>query len=405
MTVYNRLQKVAAALVGMTLFVSGSFKLMDPVGTGLILDDYWKLFHLGFMVPASQVLGLILSLAETLVGVALVTGIFRRTVRIVAASLVGFFTLVTLVLVILNPTMDCGCFGEWIHLSHTVSLLKNLVLLALCAVFLFPTIEAPSRGPRYVAAGLIAAAVGFGTVWSLLYLPVTDYTEFVPGVELAAAQVFDDETAEPTYLYTKDGKTKSFPLSEIERADEEGWTYVDIDTPVTPSATAHDHVVSLSFLDREDRPADTLAVRGAVMMVSVYDTPRMKERHWKVTVSFLRQAAESGFHPLLLVETPLEELDLQLNVLPAEDRSWLREISFQADRRKLLALNRDNGGASYFSDGTLIQKWARRSLPDEKKLDSILRENPVERMFASSTHGRIALHGYFLFALAVALLL
>ena len=62
MTVYNRLQKVAAVLVGTTLFVSGSFKLMDPVGTGLIVDEYWKLFHLGFMSPASQVVGLILSL-------------------------------------------------------------------------------------------------------------------------------------------------------------------------------------------------------------------------------------------------------------------------------------------------------------------------------------------------------
>ena len=61
MTVYNRLQKVAAALVGTTLFVSGSFKLMDPVGTGLIVDEYWKLFHLGFMAPASQVFGIILS--------------------------------------------------------------------------------------------------------------------------------------------------------------------------------------------------------------------------------------------------------------------------------------------------------------------------------------------------------
>lgn len=405
MTVYNRLQKVAAALVGTTLFVSGSFKLMDPVGTGLVVDEYWKLFHLGFMAPTSQVFGLVLSLAETLLGVALVTGIFRKTVRVTAASLVGFFTLVTLVLLLVNPSMDCGCFGEWIHLSHTVSFLKNLVLLALCAVFLFPRIEAPSRRPRYVAAGLIAAAVLFGTVWSIRYIPVNDYTEFAPGVELAAAQLFDGEAVEPTYLYTRDGEERSFSLSEIEEAEDSGWTFVDVDPSVTPSAAPQEQVVSLPFLDRNDRPADELAAEGAVMIVSVYDTPRMKEKQWKGTASFLRDAAGAGFRPMLLVEAPLQELDMQLTGLSAEDRTLLQSCSYQADRRKLLALNRDNGGASYFAAGMLVRKWARRDLPDKNKLDSVLRESPVEYMMVSSTQGRVALHGYFLYALAIALLL
>lgn len=404
MTVYNRLQKVAAALVGTTLFVSGSFKLMDPVGTGLIVDEYWKLFHLGFMAPASQTVGLILSLTEALVGVALTTGLFRRTVRIAAAALVGFFTLVTVVLAALNPAMDCGCFGQWLHLSHTASLLKNIVLLALCAVFLFPRIEAPSRRPRYLAAGLIAAAVLFGTVWSLLYLPVVDYTEFAPGVELAAAQEYDGEGAEPAFLYTRGGLTQSFPLSETEQAEQEGWTFVDVDVPVHPSA-AHDHIVALSFLDREDRPADTLAARGPVMIVSVHAAARMPEGRWRKTAAFLRSAAEAGYRPLLLVEVPPEELDRLLAALPAEDRETLRTTGYQADRRKLLALNRDNGGATFFSDGMLVRKWGRRALPDKEKLDSLLPESPVELMMSSDTRGRVALHGYFLYALAIALLL
>ncbi len=406
MTVYNRLQKVAAVLVGTTLFVSGSFKLMDPVGTGLIVDEYWMLFHLGFMSPASQVVGLILSLTEALLGVALVTGLFRKTVRIAAASLVGFFTLITAVLAILNPVMDCGCFGEALHLSHTVSLLKNLVLLALCAIFLFPKVEAPSRKPRYLAAGLITAAVLFGTVWSLLYLPVEDYTEFAPGVELTAAQEFDaDELPEPAFFYEKDGKTQSFRLSETEMAEQEGWTYVDVDSLARPAIPVHDQIVDLSFLDREDRPADTLAARGPVMIVSVYDTPRMKEGQWKEAAAFLRDAAEAGYRPILLVDATLEDLDGRLGVLPAADGTFLRSCSYQADRRKLLALNRDNSGATYFADGMLVIKWARRALPDKEKLGSVLRESPVECMMVSSTHGRVALHGYFLYALAIALLL
>ena len=131
----------------------------------------------------------------------------------------------------------------------------------------------------------------------------------------------------------------------------------------------------------------------------------MKEKRWKQAAAFLREASEAGFRPILLVEAPLQELDMQLAGLPAGDRALLQDCSYQADRRKILALNRDNGGASYFADGMLVRKWARRNLPDKNKLDSVLRESPVEYMMVSSTQGRVALHGYFLYALAIALLL
>lgn len=416
MKAYARLQKFAAVAVGTLFFVSGSFKLMDPVGTGLIVDEYWKLFHMRFMSGASVTLGVLLALTEALLGISLVTGLFRKPVRIAAAALTGFFTLVTLVLVIVNPAMDCGCFGEWLHLSHTASLVKNLILLALCAICLFPGIEAPARKkPRYFAACVLAAGVLTALVWSLWSIPVTDYTEFRPGVELAAAQADDIQSAEDfqvNFIYEKDGKTGSFRLEDISRAEGEGWTFVRTEPVERTAARSLDEVVSLSFLDREDRMADTLAARGRVLVVSVYDTEAMDD--WSAVAGFLRTGEETvfvhagdtlRFRPLLLVEAPLDEFDACLDGLSAADRDLLRRCSYQADRRKILALNRDNGGATYFADGMLVEKWGVNRLPSAKKLGKLIGKDPTDEMMVTSAEGRMAVHAYFLYALAVALLL
>jgi hypothetical protein len=75
---------------------------------------------------------------EASTGAALVSGVFRKTTAIVTSALILFFTVITLILWIANPVMDCGCFGEAIHLTHGQTLLKNLVLVALALIAFIP---------------------------------------------------------------------------------------------------------------------------------------------------------------------------------------------------------------------------------------------------------------------------
>ena len=46
-----------------------------------------------------------------------------------------------------------------------------------------------------------------------------------------------------------------------------------------------------------------------------------------------------------------------------------------ADRKSLMTLNRSNGGAVYFNDGTIVAKWSNLELP-EVDLPSVLDEDP-----------------------------
>ena len=131
---YQRVRRFAALLVGIVFLVSGLLKLIDPVGTQLIVQEYAKFFRLPFLMPAAKVLGTLLGLLESLLGIALFTGVLRKHTARCTFILLSFFTLITLVLWILNPSMDCGCFGQAFHLTHAQSFWKNVILLGLSFV-------------------------------------------------------------------------------------------------------------------------------------------------------------------------------------------------------------------------------------------------------------------------------
>ena len=154
------IRKISAGLVGFVLFLSGVLKLMDPVGARLVVEEYFQFLHLGFLHGLAGLVGSGLALLEALLGAALITGVWRKVTAIATGALLGFFTLLTVVLCIWNPPMDCGCFGEIVHLTHVQSLLKNFVLLGLWALACLPFSKLePTRKVKYVSFPITAVSV------------------------------------------------------------------------------------------------------------------------------------------------------------------------------------------------------------------------------------------------------
>ena len=44
-------RRISAIIIGFVFFVAGLLKLMDPVGAGLVVEEYFKFLHLGFLRP------------------------------------------------------------------------------------------------------------------------------------------------------------------------------------------------------------------------------------------------------------------------------------------------------------------------------------------------------------------
>ena len=342
------IRRICAIVIGITFLLSGLLKILDPVGTGLIVTEYAKFLGLGFLIPGARVHGVILSIIEALTGLALITGVLRKVSAWITLVLVGGFTLITLVLLVKNPSMDCGCFGEAVHLDHLQSFVKNLALLALALIAFIPLGSlGRARAHSWVSFGITALAVIFAVIYSNTHIPVLDFTEYAPGARLMAA--FDEE-------------------------DE--W---DTSSPI------------LSFRDALGEYQDSLAADGPVVVFSVYEP---SDAPWERIHNQYQAVLETGAMPLLLVASyPLE---IDSFGIPVD------MTVHYADYKTLITLNRSNGGATYLYDGEIEAKWHSRDFPAH--IDGVLNADPIEVSSRFILSRRIRAGAFALSLLAVLVL-
>ena len=113
----------------------------------------------------------------------------------------------------------------------------------------------------------------------------------------------------------------------------------------------------------------------------------------------MADAGSLGYRPMLLAAaTParMEELAPSPEVFAA---TWY------ADRKKLLTLNRSNGGASYIQDGLIVKKWGIRRLPDHDKLAELVATDVTESLLSENNGDRVKFQAFLLYVFAVMLLL
>ena len=359
------LRRLCSVLLGLVFFIAGMLKLMDPVGSGLVVEEYLEFFHVGGLAFAAKWIGVILALVETLTGAALIAGVWRRQVAAITSILTLGFTFLTLLLVIFNPEMDCGCFGEAVHLTHMQTFLKNLFLCLLCAGAFLPVRDyGRTRKSKAIAFCLVAVTVILFTVMSLISVPLMDFTEFAPGASLAADadEEFVDsgislggenDTKQEYYvIYEKNGQEGAFTLDNL---PDSTWTFVRVENLETSISDYEQSVPVFYISDSEGNYHNELLTEGKVMV---------------------------------LAREPVPGLD-----------------AYMSDFKKIITFNRSNGGATYLADGEIICKWPLRKLPDAEELSKVVSRNPMEQLVGRSSRRRIAFQGVVLYSLALLLIL
>ena len=344
------LRKLSGWIFGGVFFAAGILKLMDPIGASLVVSEYFKFAGLHFLIPLSWWCAELLSLAEAILGAAVMTSIRRRTTAMVSGAFMAFYTALTVILWICDPPMDCGCFGEAIHLTHAQSLLKNLALdLLWLVIFLpgkggFPVAGKAQRlAFRFVLSCTLLFAVLFATS-----IPAVDYTPFAPGGE----------------IYRPDDFLEGAPILSFRNLDNGEY-------------------------------ADSLAVKGRVMAVSVFDPDKIDPHDF----ARIRDVAE------LSLERRCRFILLVSRVPQWQDDSVLSPSIYLADRKDLLTLNRSNGGATYLRDGMVVKKWAPRHYPDAEALDGLLAMDPTEAAMNAETLPALSVQGFLLIMLTLMVLL
>jgi len=344
------IRRICALIVGAVFFIAGTLKLMDPVGAGLVMQEYLRFLGLRFLLPAANVLGEAGALTEALLGSALITGVWRRGVNIATGVLLLSFTALTALLWAKNPPMDCGCFGEAVHLTHAQSFWKNIALLALLGIAVLPSRnKGGSRRMKKVAFFLSTAAILCFAARHLWYLPSDDFTDLRPGAELM-----------------KEG--------EEVRGD-----------------------VLLPFYDFEGEYCNDLLIDNRAMAFSVYDPERMTPQRW-ARIDSLRLHLPPRVKPVLLTATTAERAE---ELIP----DGLMDICYFADRRQLMTLNRSNGGATLIFRGYVVAKWSTHDYPDRDEVQLLCSGNETEAMMRFTNASRLKFQAFLLGMFAIMLLL
>ena len=330
MNMMRKYKKWCSISVGLLYVASGLLKVMDPVGIGLIVEAYFRFMHLPESVLVAKILGVVLGALETAVGFAAVFCVWPRITRWIMLGMQSSFTILSLALVIWNPQMHCGCFGEAIHLTHWQTFIKNIFLMGMLWFAYFPLLEATmTKMWQYIAfASSVILMAGFA-VYSWFYIPVIDFTDYKIGTEILDQRDY-------------------WELTEDERKS----------------------CAALPMLGADNKPNPDIT-KGEWAIISLYDMPKDNLLFWTRYMVNFRMLKKQGYEVLVLTSAPENQMKEKIQMFaelpflcPDKILEEMREALYLTSRTTAISLNRNNGGVTFLTDGVITRKRVAKDYPE-----------------------------------------
>ena len=360
------LMTVSRWIIGLTFIFSGFVKVIDPVGTGLIMGEYFKIVGIS-AASLALVLGVSTAVLELLLGFAVLMGLRMKISANVILLFMVFFTFLTLYLAIFNPITHCGCFGEAIVLTHWQSFGKNLLLLLLAVILYKYRDSYRAVAPEFVEWGVVIVAALFMlglSVHSYRHLPMMDFMNYRVDTELnTRGESSSGPLFETTFIYSKDGKKYEFDIDNLPDS-----TYTFVDSKTVQVGGKADSSADFSVTGRGGGyVTEYFTAAGKTIFIA---TAPLIERVGKRASDKIRELADSlsmrGVELALLTGSAWDKIDIEI------ERLNLSAITvYNADYKMLLTMNRSSLGILYLDGGRIISKWAWRDAPTEN-LDELL---------------------------------
>ena len=367
------LRAVSRLIIGLTFIFSGFVKIIDPVGAGLIVGEYFKIIGIDSLPLLYQIIGMALSGAELLLGISVLLGLRMKVSCKLALGFVSVFTLITLFLAIFNPIQECGCFGEALKLTNWQTFDKNIVLLVFALILYFQRNNFIPIAPKSWERGFVgvyALLIILLSIYSYRHLPLIDFMEYKVGTDIHEKLSMAENISEPTFgttlIYKKNGKVKTFLIDEL---PDSTWTFVDSKTKQV-SSKALPAAINFAVSDREGNYVtdSLLSIEGKLFITSIPYFDRLSGPDLDKLRLINEKFKEKKINHIILTGSSFWLID-SLN------RDSLDIEFFYADHKTLLAMNRSNGGLIYLNNATVTAKWSINDMPVDS-FDSVINEDP-----------------------------
>ena len=359
-------------IVGIVFIYSGFVKGIDPLGSDYKFTDYFNAFGMGWMNATTLFFSFALSLVEFLIGIALLFNLWVSRMAWGSLLFMAFFTPLTLVLALTNPVSDCGCFGDAMILTNWQTFWKNIILLLLAIMIFMYRKEYKSSFPLVGQFSFLALA-GAGmlclSVYCYRHLPVLDFRPYAVGKNITEGMRLP-EGAEPDqyevtlkYKNKQTGEVQSFTEENYPWQDTLNWEYESSSerlvkkgyiTPIHDLVIEHPTLGNITEEILEDDNHTILAVAYNLTQSDVQYQPAINR--------LAEYAQEKGIRFYGL--TSSSERDIETY----KKRYHVPYEFCTADEIQLKTMIRSNPGVIILREGTILDKWAGKDVPDVKEL-------------------------------------
>lgn len=359
-------------IVGIVFIYSGFVKGIDPLGSDYKFTDYFNAFGMGWMNATTLFFSFALSLVEFLIGIALLFNLWVSRMAWGSLLFMFFFTPLTLVSALTNPVSDCGCFGDATLLTNWQTFWKNIILLLLAIMIFMYRKEYKSSLPLVGQFSFLALA-GAGmlclSVYCYRHLPVLDFRPYAVGKNITEGMRLPEGTEPDQYEVTlkyknkQTGEVQSFTEENYPWQDTLNWEYESSSerlvkkgyiTPIHDLVIEHPTLGNITEEILEDDNHTILAV--------AYNLTQSDMQYQPAINRLAEYAQEKGIRFYGL--TSSSERDIETY----KKRYHVPYEFCTADEIQLKTMIRSNPGVIILREGTILDKWAGKDVPDVKEL-------------------------------------
>ena len=362
---------LARILVGVTFIFSGFVKGIDPWGSAYKFIDYFNALGFDWMNWSAFPMGIMLSFAEFLIGVALLFAMNLRLFSWGALLFMLFFTPLTLWIAIKNPVTDCGCFGDALVITNWETFYKNVVLIILAAVVFVQRFSLkPLLGKVSLFLGYLVFAAYFVVVgYSVRHEPVLDFRPYKVGVNIVEAMTIPEDAERDVYeniFYYRNkntGEVKRFTEEDYPWQDTENWEFESMDEPRLIKQGFRPSIKAFNVETREGENIYDyfLYDEEYVFMLVAYDITRSQRKNQDRINELANWAIGEGYSFISLTSSMFDACDRFI-----EETGAPYEF-FHADEIDLKTMIRSNPGLIVLKGGTIVAKYSRNQIPSPEQ--------------------------------------
>ncbi|RYU95756.1 BT_3928 family protein [Emticicia agri] len=364
--------QISRIVVGVIFIFSGFVKVVDPVGTGIKLEEYFEVFSQDipalqgffmFFAHNSLTLSLIFCALEVILGVATLLSYRMKITSWLLLGIIVFFTFLTFYSAYFNKVTDCGCFGDFLKLKPWTSFNKDIFLtILIIVIFIF---RKQYKDSNLHAVMAVVSLVSFGIgIYAIRYLPPIDFLPYAIGKSIP--EQMKPTGIKPIFEYTfLNKKTNKEEKSSEFLLDTTTYKYVS-------SITLNDDKVKPKITDYFVNDAqgnvytDSTFIGNKLLLI--FKNIKDVDADEIAEIKALAKSVEgSNIEPIIMTSAIQSEFEQfrQANAITTP--------YFTADATVLKTMARTNPCVILLQNGVVKGKWGNHSIPDKATLADTLK--------------------------------